>query len=252
MSNLRALIHETKFGLLSVSRSAFALTLGFAFPFAFLVIFNLLGGDVSQQEQAGLTAAAVAGFTITSAAYFNMPLGVVNSREKGLLRRVRAASPRPDAHLMSRVVVVLLLSAVSLALMTALSALLFGLEIDGFLPARLALLILLGTVAVSELGLALTRAAKSVEPAMVIFSASLFPLLFISGVFFPLGDEFPGFLLFIVKVLPFYWIAELGRWVYWPDAVAASIPVGIAVLLTWTIAGTILRRRIFSWLPAAG
>ena len=87
MSNLRALIHETKFGLLSVSRSAFALTLGFAFPFAFLVIFNLLGGDVSQQEQAGLTAAAVAGFTITSAAYFNMPLGVVNSREKGLLRR---------------------------------------------------------------------------------------------------------------------------------------------------------------------
>lgn len=252
MSHIRTLIHEVRFGLLSVSRSAFALTLGFAFPFTFLVIFNVVGAETSRQEQAGLTAAAVAGFTITSAAYFNMPLGVVNSREKGLLRRVKAASPWPDAHLMSRIVVVLILTAVSLALMTGLSALLFGLEVDALLPLRLGLLILLGTVAVAELGLALTRAAKSVEPAMVIFSASLFPLLFISGIFFPLGDGFPSFMLFILKLLPFYWIAEVGRWVYWPDAVAASVPLGIGVLLAWTLIGSLVRRRVFSWLPAAG
>lgn len=252
MSTLQALAHETRFGLISVTRSAFALTLGFLFPFAFLVIFNVVGDDTTQAEQAGLTAAAVAGFTITSGAYFNMPLGVVNSREKGLLRRVRAASPRPAAHLMSRIVVVLLLSAVSLTIMTGLSILLFGLEFDALLPLRLTLLIVLGTIAVAELGLALTRVAKSVEPAMVIFSASLFPLLFVSGVFFPLGDAFPAALLFVVKLLPFFWIAELARWVFWPDAVATSIPLGVAVLAIWTAFGSVVRRRFFSWLPAAG
>ncbi|MFV0524592.1 MAG: ABC transporter permease [Acidimicrobiales bacterium] len=256
MNHVDLLWHEFRFGLLGVRRSPFALMLGFLFPFAFLLIFNVVG-DASgrpalELDRSEFTVAAVSVFAIATSAYFNMSLGVVNAREKGLLRRVRAMSAAPGTHLVARGLVVAAVTSVSLALMTFLSIVVFGLPVDALLPARLLLLVVIATFAAAALGVAVSSLAAGIEAGMVIYSASLFPVLFLSGVFFPLGDGFPAVLDTVVKLLPFYWMAELARWTFQPAYIGSGWQLAVVVLVGWGLAASLVARWTVGWLPRSG
>ena len=78
-----------------------------------------------------------------------------------------------------------------------------SLHIDAWLPA----FILLDVFAFVGIGMILTRFAKEAQSAAAAANAISFPLMFLSGSFFPI-ELMPGFLQTIAKILPLYYINE--------------------------------------------
>ena len=57
------------------------------------------------------------------------------------------------------------------------------------------------------LGMMLTRVAKDAESAAAAANAFMFPMMFLSGTFFPV-DMMPGFLQKLARILPLYYVNE--------------------------------------------
>src|SRR5712692_9383549 len=67
--------------------------------------------------------------------------------------------------------------------------------------------ILITVFAFAGIGMILTRVAKEAESAMAAANAIMYPMMFLSGSFFPV-EMMPGFLQKIARVLPLYYANE--------------------------------------------
>ena len=77
-------------------------------------------------------------------------------------------------------------------------------------------------------------------------NATILPLLFLSGVFIPLGVNAPQWIVWIGKIFPVRHFAAsmqagfLGTAFKWSD---------VAIVALWGLGGFIFARRFFSWEP---
>jgi ABC-2 type transport system permease protein len=67
--------------------------------------------------------------------------------------------------------------------------------------------IVLDVFAFVGLGMILTRFAKEAESAAAAANAFMFPMMFLSGTFFPV-EMMPGFLQKFAEILPLYYVNE--------------------------------------------
>ena len=77
------------------------------------------------------------------------------------------------------------------------------LKIDGWLFVFIALEVF----AFGGIGMLLTRVAHEAESAAAAANFIMFPMMFLSGSFFPL-EMMPGFLQTIARILPLYYVNE--------------------------------------------
>ena len=135
---------------------------------------------------------------------------------------------------------------------------------DGTFPMGTALLefvvtFLVGALSFAALALALTGAIPNADAAPPIVNAAILPLLFLSGIFFPLDDRTPQWIVFIGGHLPrealrgrdAFLLPEQG---HGPVAGRAEARVpfhwsDLLVIALWGIAGLVLASRYFSWEP---
>jgi ABC-2 type transport system permease protein len=82
------------------------------------------------------------------------------------------------------------------------------------------------------------------SPAIV--NASILPLLFLSGIFIPLGSNAPAWIVWIARIFPVRHFAEgmqagfLGTPFLWTD---------VLVVAAWGLGGLLFSVRSFSWEP---
>src|SRR5687767_15934584 len=101
---LKQLTYENK----SFWRNPASAFFTFAFPLMFLVIFNLIFGNNDMgpkgQEVSGSTfyVPAIAAFSVISACYTNIAIGVTFLRDEGVLKRVRGTPIPPLSYLVAR------------------------------------------------------------------------------------------------------------------------------------------------------
>ncbi|MGZ6363088.1 MAG: ABC transporter permease, partial [Ktedonobacterales bacterium] len=88
--------------------------------------------------------------------------------------------------------------------------------------------------------------AKTVESASGIASAVNFPMMFLSGIFFPLA-VLPAFLTPIVRALPLTYLADAFRQVTIGSVPEFPIAIDIAVLAGWIVVCGLLSARLFKW-----
>jgi ABC-2 type transport system permease protein len=135
---------------------------------------------------------------------------------------------------------------------------------DGTFPMGTALLeftltFLVGALSFAALALALTGVIPNADAAPPIVNAAILPLLFLSGIFIPLGDDAPSWIRFIGAVFPVKHFADAMRAAYLSKVVVQT-PVGpvhafvfawsdLLVIALWGIAGLLLASRYFSWEP---
>ncbi|WP_026928612.1 ABC transporter permease [Glycomyces tenuis] len=247
----RLLVHDIKYGLVSASRTPFALTISLLFPLFFNVMFNLLqsGETVDGVAAVQTTSAAIIVFVIAVSGYFNMVTGIVTAREKSVLKRIRQSPMPKSVHLMSRIGVSLAVTVVSVAIMIAVSLALFDLELRAAAIPALVLAVLLGGFTSCALGMAVTRLVPSVEAALIVSTATLFPLLFISGVFFPI-DGMPGPVQAVLDYLPFIPMAEAVRTPLDPGASGMAFDlVNLLVIAAWGVAAMVVTVKTMPWEP---
>jgi ABC-2 type transport system permease protein len=227
----------------------------FAFPLMFLVIFTALLGSGEVEVAPGVViqqdtyyVAAMAAFSVISATYTNLAIGVAFIRDQGILKRTRGTPLPGGIYLSGRVV-----HAVLIALLLVLITSVFGVAVyDAEIPSGVALWQLLATVMVgamafSALGLATTAIIPNAEAAPAIVNAIILPLLFLSGIFIPLGPDAPEWMKVIGNIFPVKHFAEamLGAFVGVPPFEWSDV----LVVAMWGIAGLLAAVKFFSWEP---
>lgn len=197
--------------------------------------------------------------TISSAAYFVpsilamalMQLGIFASiplvvqREKLILKRI-SATPLSRATLVSsNVLMRLLIAAVQTALIVGIGAYLFGVTIIG--PALVALFfVALGALAFLAIGYVIAAWAKTEESANAMTSIVQFPLMFLSGIFFPIAFM-PSWLQPVAALLPLTYLADALRQTMVGGIAYAPLAVDALVLAGWLVVSFLISARFFRW-----
>jgi ABC-2 type transport system permease protein len=123
-------------------------------------------------------------------------------RQKGVIRTLSTTPITHSDWVLSNILYQVILAVISATAILLVSYAVFNvsLRIDGWLPT----FIVLEVFAFAGIGMILTRVAKEAESAMAAANAIMYPMMFLSGSFFPL-EMMPGFLQKIARILPLYY-----------------------------------------------
>lgn len=250
---VRLTLAETGLQLRVLSRNVVAAFFTLVMPLAFLILFNLFNIGVVTTE--GLPASqyltpAIAVFALVTATFTNLAIGTAIARDAGILKRVYG-SPMPlSAHVAGRVMAASLTGLSSVVVMVILGVALYDVDLLwSRLPVFL-LIMLLGAVAFSGMGIAVAMLTPSARAAPAVANAVVLPLLFISGIFFPLSAA-PEWLQILARLLPLAPFVEAAVAQFIPSLLD-GFPLGAVTSLgLWGAAGVILGVRLFRWEPVS-
>jgi ABC-2 type transport system permease protein len=250
-STVQLLAHEIRFGLKVFTRTPFSASVSLVLPLFFLLLFNLAnrGENVPGTDTPFVqySVPAIIVFVVVSAGYLTMAISVTVAREKGILRRLRTKPVPPWVHFVGRILVVGIVILVSLAVMIAV-AMPFGFRVTASAVPGAALALVVGTLTFCMLGLAITTVIPTPEAAPAVSMVVVFPLLFASGVFFPI--PMPGWLEGIIYALPVRPFGLALRESFAPSATGVVIAwPELGIMLAWSLLGLFVALRFFRWEP---
>jgi len=228
----------------------------FAFPLMFLVIFTALLGSGTVEvapgieiKQSSYYVAAMAAFAVISATYTNLAISVTFTRDMGILKRTRGTPLPGGTYLSGRVVHAILVSLLLVVITTAFGVAFYQADVPtGTLFWEHLTTVIVGAAAFSALGLATTAVVPNAEAAPPIVNAIILPLLFLSGIFIPLGVDAPQWMKVIGDIFPVKHFAEamLGSFYGYPFSFQWS---DVLIVAAWGVAGLIAAVLFFSWEP---
>ena len=170
---------------------------------------------------------------------------LVSLREEGVLRRL-GATPLPRWQLISgQLLLRLTIGLTQAVLIIGISVAMFHVHIQGNYLA-LAGLTILGALTFIGMGYLIAAIARTVESASGISSAINFPMMFLSGVFFPVA-LLPAFLAPVVKAMPLTYLADAFRQITVGSTPEFPMWIDIAVLGVWALVCGVLAARFFRW-----
>jgi ABC-2 type transport system permease protein len=165
-------------------------------------------------------------------------------REGGILKRLRATPLSPVTIMGAQVVVKLVFTVISLALVMLAGRRLFpgvmGVNVFSFTAATL-----LGTFSILSLGFVLASIVPTARFAQPIGAAVLYPMLAVSGLFFPV-ERLPRALQAVAFLFPTTHAVALLQGV-WNGSGWGAHWVDVAALLVLFAAFTALSTRVFRW-----
>jgi len=126
-------------------------------------------------------------------------------RQKGVIRKLATTPITRTDWILSNILYQFTLAVISTIAMLVVSYAVFNisLQINFWLPV----FIVLDVFAFVGIGMILTRFVKEAQSAAAAANAIMFPMMFLSGSFFPI-EMMPGFLQELARILPLYYINE--------------------------------------------
>ena len=124
-----------------------------------------------------------------------------------------------------------------------LAVLLFGVTIHGSILLVFGLL-LLGVFSFVGLGIVITSFAKDQQTATMLMTTLMFPMMFLSGVFFPI-QQMPWYMQDISKVLPLTYASEALRSVMVLGAGISAITTEVTILIAFGAVMTAIAVPVF-------
>jgi ABC-2 type transport system permease protein len=225
----------------------------FAFPLMFLVIFtSLLGNDtvtISRMmvKQSTYYVAAMAAFSVITACYTNIAINVTFQRDAGILKRVRGTPLPAWAYIAGRVIHAVAVGILLVVICAAFGKVFYSAALpSGSTLLKSLVMLIVGSATFAALGLALTAVIPNADASPPVVNATILPLLFLSGIFIPLGDKAPTWMKWIARIFPVKHFADgmgagfMGLPFKWSD---------VLIVAGWGLAGLILAARFFSWEP---
>jgi ABC-2 type transport system permease protein len=165
-------------------------------------------------------------------------------RESGILKRLSTTPLRPSTILTAHVLVKLLLTSTTLVL-----ALLFAnrslMTAAGIPFLRFLLAALIATSAILSMGFVIASFVPSGRFAQPITSVLLYPMIAVSGLFFPMSSYSPGLRSF-ARLLPMTYAVSLLHGIWRGEAWAAHVGDIGALILIFAIC-TAASSKIFRW-----
>src|ERR671911_1500373 len=216
MNDTALVLRQVRFTNKAFWRNPASAFFTFAFPLMFLVIFTaLLGGDIVEValgvviEEDRYFVAAMGTFAVITATYTNLAISVAFTRDAGILKRTRGTPLPAGIYLSGRVVHAVLISLLLVVITSAFGVAFYAAEVPtGTLLGEFGVTVVVGAMAFSALGLASTALVPNADAAAAVVNAIILPLLFLSGIFIPLGEDAPTWMKVVGDVFPVKHFAE--------------------------------------------
>jgi ABC-2 type transport system permease protein len=165
-------------------------------------------------------------------------------REGGILKRLRATPLRPYTILTAQVIVKLLFTAVTLAVMILVGR--RDYTVDAHVPlVSFTLALLFSTASILSLGFLIASLVPTARFAQPIGTIILYPMLGLSGLFVPL-DSLPPMLHAVARGLPPTYAVSLLRGIWHGEGWSGHIG-DVAVLTLMFLACTAVSTKVFRW-----
>jgi ABC-2 type transport system permease protein len=181
---------------------------------------------------------------IAASAVLSLVTIIAIYRESGILKRLRATPLRSHTILTAHVLVKLLFTAVTLAMMV-----LAGRRydvVDANVPlVSFALALLLSTMSILALGFLIASIVPTARFAQPIGTLVIYPMLGLSGLFVPI-ESLPPTLQSVARALPLTYAVSLLRGI-WHGEGWASHAGDVAALILLFLAFTAVSARVFRW-----
>ncbi|MHB1127050.1 MAG: ABC transporter permease [Bacillota bacterium] len=172
-------------------------------------------------------------------------LRLVSLKERKILKYLGATPLNRISLLGGEVIVRLLMSLLQAVILIVIGNLAFGARIVGSW-LEVTGLVLLGAATFVSLGYMLVSFSKTEESAQGLIQVVQFPMMFLSGIFFPLS-VMPGFLQPVIKAMPLTYLADALRQVIVGASPTYSLTTNLAILSAWLCVTLILTIRLWKW-----
>ena len=179
--------------------------------------------------QLGLSSAAVA----------------VQLRENKIYKRLGATPLSRATMVASGVVFSLFVAFVQSALIIIIARLVFHVPVMGNWFALIGFVVV-GILTFQCVGYMLSVFAKTQETVMPLIMAVQFPMMFLSGIFFPL-EMMPGFMHPIMDAMPLTYLGDSLRQIMVESSAIHAHFINLAVLVGWLVVCFIVAIRFFRW-----
>jgi ABC-2 type transport system permease protein len=180
-------------------------------------------------------APGIMAMTVMMSVMTGLPAAISHERELGTLDGMMVAPINRLSVILGKTLAQMARGILQGVLILGLAIIIFGVTVHGSILLVFALL-LLGVFSFVGLGVVLTSFAKDQETAVMMMTTIMFPMMFLSGVFFPI-EQMPWFMQGISKFLPLTYVADSLRKVM---VLGADIPALTSELSILIIFGSVM------------
>jgi ABC-2 type transport system permease protein len=183
------------------------------------------------------------GFSILTSPMFSMVDVTSSYRKEGLFRQLSLTPLTRAEWLTSRILWYILLTLLSAAIMLSIGLGIFGAHVT--VSWEILPFLVLGPFFFVALGMLAGSAAKTPESAAVIGNIVTFPMMFLTGTFFPVS-EFPPALQLVARILPLYYVIDgMNQVMLFGNLHAAG--VDLLVIFLASVVVFVLAIGLFRW-----
>lgn len=198
------MIAEIRYSLTMFSRNTGGMFWTFGFPIMLFVILGFMyapqaSGTGGADNMMEFMLPGILGMSVMSAAMNSTVAINVKNRARGIFRKLATTPVSRVEWNASKIVSQSIITLISVGISVVFASLVFNLHPN--VDITTILLVIMGTVTFVGLGLILAAILKSEESATSAANIVTFPLMFLSGSFFPV-DNMPWFFKWVADVSP--------------------------------------------------
>jgi len=192
---------------------------------------NLIGSRTNQFE---FLAPGFMALTVVMGTLAGLGAAISREKEQGTMDGIMVAPISRNSIVAGKMIAQTVRGLIQGFLILGLSMLLFGVQVYGS-PVLMVVVMLLGVASFAGIGLIVTSVAAEQETAQMMMMLLQFPMMFLSGLLFPM-DQLPGWLQWVGKALPLYYAADALRKVVVLSASFNQILPDVVVLAIYSLA----------------
>jgi ABC-2 type transport system permease protein len=187
----------------------------------------------------------ILGMSLMNSGIIGIATAFVSYREKGILRRIQVTPFPLWKFILARIAAALVLAIVTSGILIVLGMLVWDLQVQGnWLLIGLAIVIV--AITMTAIGYAVAAIARNTETAASYANLITFPMMFLSGVFFPLG-AMPDWMQPIIRLMPLKYGVDALRepmlYGHGFDAIAKDLGILLAIFAV----AMLFAVRFFRW-----
>jgi ABC-2 type transport system permease protein len=188
-------------------------------------------------------APGIMAMTVMMSVMTGLPVAISQEKEVGTLDGMMVAPINRLSIILGKTLGQTARGLIQGVIILALAVGLFGVTIHGNILLVFGLL-LLGVFSFVGIGIVITSFAKDQETATMLMMTLMFPMMFLSGVFFPI-QQMPWYMQVISKVLPLTYASQALRKVMVLGAGIPAISTELTILIVFGVVMTAIAVPVF-------
>jgi len=185
------------------------------------------------------------GMNLMGTGLWGVGFGIVNSRQRKLLKRLVASPMRKSHFLLAQIFARLAFLALEVSVLVVFAHFAFAVPVRGSL-ADLAIVSVLGAMTFSGMGLLVASRARTIEGVSGLMNLVMVPMWIGSGIFFS-TERFPNALQPVIQGLPLTAVNDALRAVMLDGHSVLQVPGEIAITAVWGLVAFAGALALFRW-----